>query len=600
MSDSITKAKRPRGRPKKSALSPSRRDRLIAEGKYEEYKKKHGEAFIKRRRAKETAAKVEAGIIPKELGERLCSDDREVYLAAKQDEPYEQTKISVKHAVKIELARRELARRKLIHYTQRNLPHYQAGWVHIEIAEKLEKFREDVIAGLSPRLAIFMPPRLGKTELIKQFISQTLGLYPYLEFICCSYSAQLQESISGQIQDTVRSSEWKVLFPNAVLDKRREAVSDWKLAKHGGGVLAVGVGGSITGRGANILVIDDPVKNREEADSETTRASTWNWYTSTAYTRLMPGAGVLVIQTRWHDDDLSGRILAQQAEAAKVERDTGKWPDDVDRWTVIEYPAIALEDEAHRNAGEALHPQRFPLHALQKIRRTIGPRDWAALYQQNPVADEGAYFKKETLKYYDSLPELLNYYTAADLAISKKETADYSVIVTVGIDPRDNMYVVDLQRGRWDAMEIVDRLVSVYKAYKPKTLGIEAGQIEKAIGPFLNKRIYEERLYSMYVEPLPPGRRDKELRARPLQGRMGQGKVLLPRNQIWLEPLIHELLRFPSGVHDDQVDALAWIGQMLDTLSAASVPAPPIKKSWKDDLSKYITNSDGSYDPMAA
>lgn len=553
-----------------------------------------------RYRKKRAEALLEEGVIDEEQAVRLSSDDMDVVQEAREEVKQQREAISIETAVKIELARREMARRSLLHYTLRNVPGYQPGWVHREICEKLEKFREDVLAGKSPRLAIFMPPRHGKTELVRQFISQTLGQHPHLEFITCSYAASLQEDNSKQIQNLMRTGEWKALFPGILLDPKRQAVSDWKLQGHPGGMLAVGVGGPITGRGAHVLVIDDPVKNREEADSEVSRQSTWNWYTSTAYTRLMPGAGVLVIQTRWHDDDLSGRILRQQEQAQKIMNETGEWPSDIDRWEVIEYPALAFEEEEHRQPGMALHEERYDTTALKRIKRTIGPRDWAALYQQNPVADEGAYFKKDNVHYYDSRPNRLNYYTAADLAISKKESADYSVVATVGVDEHERYWLVDLRRGRWDSEEIIDNLIQTYHQWKPKTIGIEAGQIEKAIGPFLDKRIREERLYSMYVEPLPPGRRDKEMRARPLQGLMGQKKFFIPRNEAWTEGLVRELLRFPTGVHDDQVDALAWIGQMIQSITPAQLPRPPVRKSWKDNLHKFITGSSGGYDPMAA
>ena len=493
--------------------------------------------------------------------------------------------VKAEEAVQRELAMRELARRQLLRFILRNNSRYKAGWVHADICARLERFREQVIAGEGPRLMLFMPPRHGKSMICSQeFPAWFLGHHPDREIISSSYSEPLTLDFSHKVQERVASNDFQVLFDSCKLKKGRESLQVWRTTK-GGGYVAAGVGGPLTGRGADILIIDDPFKNRQDADSQINRDHVWNWFTSTAYTRLMPGGGVLIIQTRWHDDDLSGRLIYNYEQAMKEFAGTGNWPDDADKWEVVSYPAIAVNDEKHRRKGEPLHAERYNLRSLARIRRTIGPRDWAALYQQMPTPEEGEYFTKEMLRYYKQTPDPshMSVIAAADLAISKKEHADYSVIMVAGVDANDDMWILDVRRGRWDAMEIIENLMDVQRVWRPQQIGIEEGQITKSIGPFLEKRIRETRMYSLNVSHLRISMRDKEMRARPIQGRMKQGKVYFAENAPWTQDLVTELLRFPSGVKDDQVDALAWLGQMMNDVQYRAPKAPKLK-SWKDKL----------------
>jgi len=487
-----------------------------------------------------------------------------------------------------ELAKRILARKRLLPFVEKFNADYQAGWVHKDICKRLEKFSEDVAQGNSPRLMLFMPPRHGKSTLASvAFPAWHLGKNPQHEFISCSYSGSLAMSFSRKVRQLVREPNYKYIFEKTKLDKDSQSIESW-LTTQGGGYVAAGVGGGITGKGANILLIDDPVKNREDAESENNREATWDWYTSTAYTRLSPGGGILVILTRWHDDDLAGKLLTASEEGA-------------DQWEVVKYPAIAEENETYRKQGEALHPERYNLESLEMIQRAIGPRDWTALYQQNPVSDEGDYFNRDMVRYYepDEIDyERLRYYTAWDLAIGQRDRNDFSVGVTVGIDEYDNMYVVDVIRGKYDGFELVEKILDFYEQWRPGIVGIERGHIEMAIGPFLEKRVAERRLHSAYFKDLKVGRRDKEARARAIQGRMQQGKVYFPQDATWTGSMVAELLRFPNGVHDDQVDALAWVGLMM-TEFASFYEAPEHVPSWRDKL-RYIAKGPKKKTAMSA
>lgn len=516
-------------------------------------------------------------------------------------------------AARTELARREMARRHLLPFIMRMDPKYKPGWVHKDICLRLEKFLEDVVNELDPRLMLFVPPQHGKSTIVSHYFPPwALGKYPHLKFINTSYAESLQLEFSKKAQSVMMSPEYQILFPGVTIPKDHRAVSDWKVAApkdngtdglSGGGLLAAGVGGPLSGRGAHIGTVDDPLKNRVEADSEVTREMNKSWYSSTFSTRLAPGGGILIIQTRWHDDDLSGWLLRLMESALKEERETGVFPEDADRWEVVSYPAIAVEDEKYRKKGEALHPERYNLKRLLRKKRSMVPRDWSALYQQNPVAEEGAYFTKEMIRRYNraELPPIktLNIYAAGDLAISKKETADYTVFVVVGLDEKDNLWVLDARRGRWDSDEITDQMIDIQKTWHPLRFGVEREKVLIAIGGLLNKKIREEHCYELVVEDLNIGGRDKRARARPIQGRMKQGQVLLPAEAEWVQTAINEMLRFDAGVNDDYVDAFAWIGQMLAEETYVA-PRKTKEKPWRHKLKGYVKKKAPTRSGMAA
>lgn len=494
-----------------------------------------------------------------------------------------------------ELAQRELSRRKLIEFIQEFHPRYKAGWVHHDICKRLEQFAKDVDAGKSPRLMILMPPRHGKSQIAsKLYPAWHLGHYTHHEIIACSYNISLALEFSREVRGVVRSDRYHLLFPQANIDPDFQGAEAWKLlSKTGvgaGGYVAAGIGGPINGKGAHVLIIDDPIKNAEEADSPEHRNKIDDWYKSTAYTRLAPGGGVLIIQTWWHDDDLAGRRMAEMK--ANLESD---------QFEIVKYPAIAEEDEEFRLRGDPLHKERYDLPALEKIKKTLGGdtgRFWAALYQQNPIPADGAFFTKEMFvirtERVNHTP--LHVYQAWDFAIGEKRYNDWTVGITVAVDYSDNVHILDVQRFRTKhSDQIADAMITMYKKWgNVRVLAVEDGQIWRGFKPLLMKKMSEGGVYPTLMEH--KALTDKQVRAQPLQGRMQARRVSFPREAPWVAELTREFLRFPAGMHDDQVDAAAWAIQTLIGQAPPSAPKPPknqIEKTTAEKIRELSGSGDG-------
>ena len=514
-----------------------------------------------------------------------------------------------KVALQQELAARIFAKRRLIPFTQRLNPRYHAGWVHQDIARRLERFSEDVAKGLSPRLMLLMPPRHGKSELAsRMFPAWHLGRHPDHEIIACSYNVSLAMTFSRKVKEVIDDPNYQSVFATR-LNPNHQSSEEWGIENGRGGYVAAGVGGGITGKGCNVLLIDDPIKNAEEADSADVREKLWNWYGSTAYTRLAPGGGVLVIETWWNDDDLAGRLQVAMREDPEA-----------DQFEVVKYPAVAEHDEWNdpttdeivrldgeapehytplRKKGDALHAERYDILKLNRIKKTLPPRFWSALYQQNPVPDDGDYFTKDMFRR-ATVPPLkrCHVYIAWDFAISEKKQNDYTVGTVLLQDDDDILHVAEVVRFRsGDSSFIIESILNLSSRWlvPGQILGFEDGQIFRAIQMLLRKRMRERRMYPA-IEVLKP-LTDKLVRARPLQGRMQQGMVSFSDNAEWYDVVRSEMLRFPAGLHDDCVDSLAWATQLAVGKEPPRKPTPKKIKSWKDKLAGIGT---GALTHMAA
>lgn len=438
-----------------------------------------------------------------------------------------------------EAARELLARRKaragLLAFAEYTNPAYIPAPHHALIAAKLEA----VERGEIKRLMITMPPRHGKSELAsRRFPAWYIGRNPGKQIIAASYNSDLASDFGREVRNIVSSPEYSKLFGTA-LAADSQAANRWH-TDAGGMYVAAGVGTAITGRGADILLIDDPFKDREEADSEIRRGRVWDWYTSTAYTRLMPGGAVVIINTRWHDDDLSGRLLAEM-------QDSG------DQWEVLSLPAI-------RPDGSALWPEWYPLERLEQIRSVLPARDWNSLYQQNPIPDDGDYFKSDWLNDYDQLPDGLSVYGASDYAVTDGG-GDYTEHGVFGIDTAGNVYVLDWWRGQTSSDVWIERKCDLILSHSPVCWFGEAGPIRRAVEPFMMRRM-QERNAICRIEWL-ASIADKEARARSIQGLASMGRLYFPKNAPWKGDVQAQMLRFPAGKHDDAVDVFSLIGRGL-------------------------------------
>lgn len=451
----------------------------------------------------------------------------------------------------IELLARRRAREGLLDFTAYTNPAYVAAPHHRLIAEKLEA----VERGEIKRLMICMPPRHGKSELAsRRFPAWFLGRQPGKQVIAASYNSDLANDFGREVRNIVAAQEFQNLF-KAELAEDSKAANRWH-TNEGGMYVAAGVGTAITGRGADILLIDDPFKDRKEADSEIQRKTVWDWYTSTAYTRLMPGGAVIVINTRWHDDDLSGRLLYEQEAGG-------------DKWDVLSLPAISKD--------EALWPEWYPMERLEQIRSVLPARDWNALYQQNPIPDEGDFFKLDWFGDYEDLPEKLTIYGASDYAVTDGD-GDYTEHGVFGVDFNKNIYVLDWWRGQAASDVWIDKKCDLIVKHKPACWFGEAGPIRRAIEPFMMSRLTQRNAFCR-IEWL-PSVSDKASRARSIQGVASMGKVFFPKNAAWKGDVLSQLIRFPAGKHDDSVDVMSLIGRGLEFIRTPSNSKPRAKQNY--------------------
>lgn len=443
------------------------------------------------------------------------------------------------------------ARKSLAYFTTYTKPDYLMGWVHREICDALDKFLDDVRAKRSPRLIITMPPRSGKSELVsRRFPAYAFGRFPDLQIIATSYSADLSQRFNRDVQRIIDDEKYQEIFPETTLNGSRVRTDSrgsyirtsdlFEIVGYSGAYRSCGVGGGITGQGADCLLIDDPVKDRAEANSATVRQSIWDWYTSTAYTRLSPGGGVIVMATRWHLDDLIGRLIEN------MENGQG------DTFTVINYPAIAEHDEIHRRKGEALHPERYSLDQLKKIQKTVGSRDWAALYQQHPVPDGGALFKLEWFRRWTATslpPEFDHTLMSWDMTFKDSKNSDY-VVGQVWGKKGPNFYLLDQVRGQWDFVKTKE-MVRVLAHKWPRV--VRKLVEDKANGSAVISEL--KSTVSGFV-PITPTE-SKEARASSVTPYFEAGNVFIPEDTEapWVPHYVSELLEFPAGSHDDQVDS---------------------------------------------
>jgi predicted phage terminase large subunit-like protein len=469
------------------------------------------------------------------------------------------------------LQKRRLIRRSLTDWCR--YCGFEPARHHQLLIDKLEA----VSRGTIDRLAIFMPPGSAKST----YASVLFPPWYYAQhdnhcLIAASHTQELAEKWGRRVRNLLGQHS---LVLGVGLASDSMAAGRWETGS-GGEYFSAGVGGSITGRRADLVVIDDPVRSREAADSETIRDTTWDWYKSDLLTRLKPGARVVLIQTRWHEDDLAGRILEDVAKGGRP-------------WDILSLPMEAeAGDPLNRPLGEPLWPEWFTEDMRVEAKRDA--RNWTALYQQRPAPEDGDYFKAEWLRPYDKAPvrETLQIYGGSDYAVTA-DGGDYTVHAVVGIDPESRPWLLDLWRGQTASDEWIDAFCDLVKKWKPIGWAEEKGQIAAGVGPFLERRQIEREAF-VYREQFPT-KGDKAIRAQSIRGRMGQMGLYVPVNAKWYPAFRAELMSFPAGKHDDQVDAIGLVGQLLEHM-AAGVKLPEPEKPKKPSDYKPFTDTAATND----
>jgi predicted phage terminase large subunit-like protein len=488
---------------------------------------------------------------------------------------------------KAERARRTLARRHLIDYSKYVAPWYTPARHHIYLADYLEQVKTFIETkgekGIG-RLIVCMPPQYGKTEQVSRlFPSWVLGDLPDSRIILTSYGADLATENSRITRNYVGSDAYANVFgARSAMDEPVElsmesrSVVSWNLKDHRGSVFAAGVGGGITGRPANLVVIDDPFKSREDAESDTYRKKVMSWYRSVVYPRVAntPGAAIIIMHTRWDQEDLVGQLLTQMVSDP-----------DSDQWTVIFLPALALEadqypkDEAEfrenllrgiyipmngdplgRQPGEALWPERSDSSKILRTKANMMDYDFGALFQQLPRLAKGEFFDEDNFPIIEKAPQGLQWYRYCDLALGESETSDFNSSIAVALDEDSGiLYLRDQIKAR-DLEEFLPQVrTAMLSDLELKTeWGIENNNFQRlVVRQFLkNKALVKVRIRGILADG------DKVERARAWQLRAKQGYVKLVRGP-WNQKFIREATSFPKGRHDDDVDSVSGGVQMI-------------------------------------
>ena len=415
---------------------------------------------------------------------------------------------------------------------------------------------EQVERGELERLMILMPPGSAKSTYASViFPPWFMGRNPQSSVLGVSNTTSLAERFSKRARNLVGHRAYRNTFgfgPN----EDAQSAGSWE-TEAGGEFFAAGVGSAIAGRRADLGLIDDPIKSREEADSEGVRDKQWDWYINDFRTRLKPGARQILIMTRWHEDDLGGRLLDREA----------------DRWHVVKIPMMAgVDDPIGRKPGERLWPEWFTDQMVSDAKADT--RAWNALYQQEPAPDEGDYFQRDWFREFDIRPGSLRIYGASDYAVSDGG-GDFTEHAIVGVDSQNDLYVLDWWRGQTTSDVWIERQCDLIAQHSPLVWYGEGGPIRRSIEPFLKRRMQERQTYCQ-LEWL-ASISDKVIRARPFQARAAMEKVWFPKHADWKSDVIGQLTRFPGGKYDDAVDTLSLIGRALEFVKGPpqTMRAPP-------------------------
>lgn len=459
-------------------------------------------------------------------------------------------------------------------------------WIMAPHLKLLSQRIIDVVTGRTRRLIVTMPPRHGKSELISRFTpAWYLGMYPDRKVILASYSDQFAASWGRAAREVIEEIGQPVFGVQVNQDAKGGAM--WELKPpvdrrvlRPGMMVTAGVGGGITGKGANLMIIDDPVKNAEDAQSQVIREKQWEWWLSTASTRLQPGAGVILVMTRWHEDDLAGRFLNQGS------------------WEILNFPAICekpedeedddWKDALGRSPGDALWPQMYYVHekddhnhcgpeCLNKVRAEKGSYWFGAMYQQRPAPAEGNLFKKDNWMSYsrDAASGILTLhkdtgdaifdpgygitFQTVDCAGSSKESSDFTVVSTWCVTPEKDLVWLDCAEVRFDSLDVAGFVKRKFNEHRPSLVGVE----RIGFGLTVIQELLREGLPVIRLEP----NTDKIARCLPAVARTEEHRVFVPSRADWKDKAMAQLHAFPNAANDDIVDTVSYAALMLPDLS---------------------------------
>ena len=461
--------------------------------------------------------------------------------------------------VDIESIAVSIARNNLLGYIQFTFPKFIINWHHRVLVEKLEALLE----GKIKRLMVFMPPRHSKSEIVcRRFPTFVLGKYPDTKIIIASYSASLAHQMNRDCQAIMRSRQYRILFPDTVLPRENKETKTpqqggylcnsetTQIVGRSGSILAAGVGGGITGHGFDIGIIDDPIKNWQEAHSPVYREMVWNWFVTVFSTRQnTQDAKILITMTRWHEDDLAGRIINRMKTDPTFER-----------YEIVSLPAIKegeTTDYDKRKEGEVIWPERFSLDFMLQKKKE-GEYKFNALYQQRPSAPEGNIVSRDWWQYYDEneldISSLELIIQSWDMNFKDTKTGSFVVGQVWGLKGAD-VFLLDQVRGRWDFPTTIEQFRMVDRKWKTSAKLVE----DKANGPAVISSLKHEipGILPVQVEM------NKVLRANAVSYLIKAGNVYLPKNAPWVDEFVDEWANFPNGANDDQVDATTQVLKFL-------------------------------------
>jgi predicted phage terminase large subunit-like protein len=431
-----------------------------------------------------------------------------------------------------------MARSSLQTFTEYTTPGWKAARIHRLICDQFDR----VERGEIDRLMLLCPPQHGKSQIAsRRYPAFALGRNPQHDVISASAVGSLAADFGRSVRDLIAGPEYQRLFPGTSLSEDSQAKGQWN-TNEGGSYYAVGVGGAVMGRGATRFLIDDPFASMLDAKSETTRNAVWEWYQGTVYNRVRPGGAIILIQHRMHEDDLAGRLIEKQQHGG-------------DRWEIVELPA---------EGAECLWPERYGPEALARIKSNMTLLDWSALYNQEPRPQTGTFFQRSWFKRYATLPAGASLFFTSDFAVTDEGDGADPDSTALGIhgvtDAGEIFLAVDYWCGRTTSDVWVEKICDMLLAHACEAAFGEAGPIRRSVEPFLVKRM-KERNAAVRWEWL-PSIRDKVSRALALQARASMGQVYVPYGPVG-DAIIEQLVSFPLGKHDDDVDMCGMMARVL-------------------------------------